>query len=163
MWPVNKRDFMSISIQHKNYPLELLQVREQLLSHFRPLFNHYGVTEQQWRILRVLDQRDGIEPKALCLVCQILSPSMVGILRRMEELDLVRRQPLETDKRRMKIYLGDHGQKLMAKLGPLIDKQYEYLEEAYGMETFEALGKALDMLADVKHVTVQRVEIPEDE
>lgn len=152
---------MSLSIQHKNFPLELLQVREQLLSHFRPLFNRYGVTEQQWRILRVLDQREGIEPKALCLVCQILSPSMVGILRRMEELDLVRRQPLETDKRRMEIYLGNHGKELMEKLGPLVDQQYEYIEEAYGLSTIEALGKALDLMADVKHVDVKRVQIPD--
>ena len=151
---------MSISIRHKQFPLELLQVRQQLLAHFQPLFNHFGVTEQQWRILRVLSERDGIEPKALCLVCQILSPSMVGILRRMEELSMVRREPLESDKRRMRIYLGEHGHKLLNELGPLVDEQYEYIEEAYGLHTIEALGKALDMLADVKHVDVKRVELP---
>lgn len=32
------------------------------MSRFRPVLNQHGVTEQQWRILRVLLDEDGLEP-----------------------------------------------------------------------------------------------------
>ena len=33
------------------------------MSRFRPVLNQHGVTEQQWRILRVLLDEDGLEPR----------------------------------------------------------------------------------------------------
>ena len=36
--------------------LALLEAREALMTHFRPALNEIGVTEQQWRIIRILAQ-----------------------------------------------------------------------------------------------------------
>ena len=36
-------------------PMLLLRAREATLSHFRPALKDFGLTELQWRVLRVLD------------------------------------------------------------------------------------------------------------
>lgn len=65
------------------------------MSRFRPVLNQYGVTEQQWRILRVLLDEDGLEPRQLCERCLISSPSIAGVLMRMEEAGWIKRERME--------------------------------------------------------------------
>ena len=55
----------STRLHHRNLPLLLLQARERVLSHFRPLLNANGVTEQQWRIVRVLYEVPSLEPREI--------------------------------------------------------------------------------------------------
>ena len=100
---------MARRITHRNLPQLFLKARESLMSHFRPILNHFGVTEQQWRILRVLDEHGQLEPREMCDLCQILSPSMTGVLSRMEELGLVERQRVAADQRRIWVRLAPKG------------------------------------------------------
>ena len=73
------------------------------MSRFRPVLNKHGITEQQWRILRVLLDEDGLEPRQLCERCLISSPSIAGVLMRMEEAGLIKRERMEHDQRRVKV------------------------------------------------------------
>src|SRR6516225_8932574 len=73
----------STRLHHRNLPLLLLQARERVLSHFRPLLNANGVTDQQWRIVRVLYEVPSLEPREIVELCNISSPSMAGVLARM--------------------------------------------------------------------------------
>ncbi|MCC7411651.1 MAG: homoprotocatechuate degradation operon regulator HpaR, partial [Gammaproteobacteria bacterium] len=41
-------------LAHRNLPLLLQQARERVISRFRPLLNARRITEQQWRIVRLL-------------------------------------------------------------------------------------------------------------
>jgi hypothetical protein len=43
---------LQLPIRYPNMPQLLLKARDSLLQHFRPILNHFGVTEQQWRIMR---------------------------------------------------------------------------------------------------------------
>ena len=56
------------------------------MAQFRPILNENGVTEQQWRIVRALLMHGPLEPRQLCTLCQISSPSIVGVLQRMGKL-----------------------------------------------------------------------------
>ena len=71
---------MKHRIAYRNLPQLFLKARDSLMSHFRPILNHFGVTEQQWRILRLLDEHGQLEPRELCDLCQIFSSSMAGVL-----------------------------------------------------------------------------------
>src|SRR5512134_2297423 len=91
---------------HRNLPMLLLRAREGVLAHFRPILKAHGVTEQQWRIVRVLMEEDGpLEPRQLVERCCISSPSLTGILARMAELGLVARERLGHDQRRVLVSL----------------------------------------------------------
>lgn len=92
--------------QNRNIPLLLLRAREAMMVHFRPVLTKHQLTEQQWRILRALQDKKQLEPHELCKECCILSPSMAGILKRMKELDLIIRVPSTADRRRVMISLA---------------------------------------------------------
>ena len=138
----------------------MLKARDSLMSHFRPILNHFGVTEQQWRILRALDEHGELEPRELCDMCQISSPSMAGILSRMEEVELIERDGIPGDQRRVIVHLSRKGTRLLSKIGPLIDKQYAYLEQACGKQIFTDLFAVLDKFIDLKHRPVKQVDLP---
>ncbi|MBS7838431.1 homoprotocatechuate degradation operon regulator HpaR [Wohlfahrtiimonas chitiniclastica] len=104
--------------RNRNIPLLLLQAREAMMAYFRPALSKYQLTEQQWRILRALNEKEELEPHELCQECCILSPSMAGILKRMSELDLIVKVPSTLDKRRV-----------MVRLAPGIDQMVEDILE----------------------------------
>jgi len=131
-------------IRYPNMPQLLLKARDSLLQHFRPILNHFGVTEQQWRILRALNVSPTLEPRELCDLCQISSPSMSGILARMEDTGLIARSKVAGDQRRLQVQLSDAGASLVLQIGNLIDLQYASLEQAYGKQVFEDMRLALE-------------------
>jgi homoprotocatechuate degradation regulator HpaR len=146
-------------INHPNLPQRLLKARDALMAHFRPILNHFGVTEQQWRILRALDQHGALEPRQIGDMCQISSPSMAGVLTRMAEAALVERNRIEHDQRRVMVSLSPQGRALLIKMSPLIDLQYDYIEQACGKQIFADLLLALDTFIERKQLPVRQVEL----
>ncbi|MBQ5946166.1 homoprotocatechuate degradation operon regulator HpaR [Massilia sp. ST3] len=147
-------------ITHRNLPQQLLKARDALMSHFRPVLNHYGVTEQQWRILRALDEHEALEPRELCELCQILSPSMAGMLARMEELGLVERERMAADQRRVTVRLGEKGDRLVDDIAPLIERQYRLMEKAWGKRVVDDLSAALAGFIAAQETGVPQVDLP---
>ena len=79
--------------------LTLLQAREAAMGFFRPSLNQHGLTEQQWRVIRILSQHDELEINRLAELACILKPSMTGVLVRMEAAGMVVRRKAEQDQR----------------------------------------------------------------
>jgi homoprotocatechuate degradation regulator HpaR len=156
----NRRPILARRITHRNLPHQLLKARDALMSHFRPVLNHFGVTEQQWRILRALDERGPLEPRELCELCQILSPSMAGMLARMEEMGLVARRRVAADGRRVMVSLEPKGDRLFDEIAPLIDRQYRLMEKAWGKRVVDDLSNALEGFIAAQETPVQQVELP---
>jgi len=144
----------------RSLPLALLQGREQVLSHFRPILNHFGLTDQQWRILRGLSQQGPMEQRLLCEHCQILGPSLAGILVRMEDLGLISRQRMRSDQRRVLISLTDQAQDLLDQLVPLMNQQYHNLEQAWGRDLLRQAYALADSLLACQTIPVDSVDLP---
>lgn len=146
-------------VAYRNLPQLFLQAREQLMVHFRPVFQHYGLTEQQWRVLRALDEQGELEPWELCEACHFHSSSMAGILARMTEMKLILRRPVPEDQRRLRIALSARGDRLVRDMAPLIDRQYRYLEQALG-ERIDLVFNALEGFIAADTGAVKKVELP---
>ena len=136
----------STRLHHRNLPLLLLQARERVLSHFRPILNANGVTEQQWRIVRALYEVPALEPREIVELCRISSPSMAGVLSRMEELGLVVRRRLPHDQRRVRVSLTARARAMAARMAPQIDATYRRIEQTIGAEFHERFELMLDQL-----------------
>jgi homoprotocatechuate degradation regulator HpaR len=136
----------STRLQHRNLPLLLLQARERVLSHFRPMLNANGVTEQQWRIVRALYEQSSLEPREIVELCRISSPSMAGVLARMEQLGLVARRRLRQDQRRVQVSLTPRARTMAARMAPQIDATYRRIEQNIGAEFGAHFQQALDQL-----------------
>jgi len=134
---------------HRNLPLLLLQVRELLLDRFRPILHAHGLTEQQWRVVRALVEHGPLEPRQIGRVCRISSPSLAGVLARMEELGLVRRERLATDQRRVMVTPTGKSRTLAASMAPQIDAVYVALESQLGVELLARLQATADELVAV--------------
>ena len=152
---------MKPGIRHRNLPLLLAQAREVVISNFRPILNHLGVTEQQWRIIRVLSEHGQLEPWQLAEQCQILKPSLTGVLSRMADMDLVQRQRHDTDQRRQVVTLTERARDLVSQAAPLVEKQYKALEAALGKDLIDDLYRVLDRLLAMQEVDVPRIKLPE--
>ena len=149
----------ALPLTHRNLPLLLLEAREEILAHFRFILNRFGVTEQQWRILRVLHERGELEPWQIADACRISSPSLTGMLTRMDATGMVRRRRSSTDQRRQVVSLTPSSRRQVAAMVPLVERQYRYLEDAIGVGTIEALYAVLDdALLRLRHATVASAE-----
>lgn len=134
----------SPDLVHRNLPLLFLQARESVFARFRPILNSAGVTEQQWRVMRALLERGPLEPRQIGEICRLSSPSLAGMLSRMDDLGLVLRERLDHDQRRVRVSVTAKGWALAAKLAPRIEATYRELEEQIGTEFIERLYLTLD-------------------
>src|SRR5208282_1954329 len=108
----------------------------------------HGITEQQWRIVRVLLDAETLEPREIGELCRLSSPSLAGVLARMEEIGLVNRQRLPEDQRRVRVSLTPRSRALAARMAPQIEAVYARVEHLLGKEFCEQLYGALDDLID---------------
>ncbi|MBI2769774.1 MAG: homoprotocatechuate degradation operon regulator HpaR [Burkholderiales bacterium] len=131
---------------HRNLALLLLQAREAIFGRFRALLNAEGVTEQQWRVVRALLERGPLEPRQIEDVCCLSSPSLAGILARMDDLGLVLRERHENDQRRVRVSVTARGRELAAKLAPQIEGTYREIEKQAGADFIKDLYATLDEL-----------------
>jgi homoprotocatechuate degradation regulator HpaR len=133
-------------LRHRNLPLLLLQARERVISQFRPLLNAHDITEQQWRIVRVLLDTPSLEPRQIGEICGISSPSLAGVLARMERLGLVARRRVPHDQRRVHVSLTARARALAERMAPQIEATYGRIEALIGREFHARFEQMLDRL-----------------
>ena len=96
---------MASTFKHRNLPHLLLRARETFMARFRPILREHGITEQQWRVLRTLNDTGDMEPNQLADACLILSPSLTRMLAAMEQSEMIVRTRSSVDQRRQVISL----------------------------------------------------------
>ncbi|PHM36779.1 transcriptional regulator SlyA [Xenorhabdus mauleonii] len=129
---------------HESLTIALLQARETAMGFFRPILKSYNLTEQQWRIIRVLASSRSIDFHDLaCLTC-ILRPSLTGILTRMERDGLIFRLKPMNDQRKLYVSLTPTGQELYEQAKGEVEEGYRAIEEAFSPEKLDQLLKLLD-------------------
>jgi homoprotocatechuate degradation regulator HpaR len=97
--------------------MELLRAREAAMSRFRPVLREHGLTEQQWRVVRVLAEHDGIDASEVAARSFLLAPSLTRILQFLEKEGLVRRRLDSNDQRRSVLTLTKKGRKIFGSVG----------------------------------------------
>jgi len=130
----------------RNLPLLLLQARGGLIARFRPVLKKTGLTEQQFRILRALDVYGTLEPREICAICHISSPSLAGVLARMEALDLVSRERFKDDHRRQHVCLTPRAVTMFNDVSGDLEDVYRQLEIDLSPEFVAEIYTMLDRL-----------------
>jgi homoprotocatechuate degradation regulator HpaR len=151
---------MANKIEYRNLPYLLLMARETVLARFRPVISHFGLTEQQWRILRFLSDSGTTEQRDIASACGMLGPSLTGVLARMEVVGFILRNRQEEDQRRVDVQLSALGEKMVEALKPLILQQYRNLESAIGPEMVAELIDVLDRFLATDQLHIAQVALP---
>ena len=130
--------------------LTLLQAREATMAFFRPLLNEHDLTEQQWRVIRILRQQGELESHQLAHLACILKPSMTGVLTRLERDSIVRRRKSSEDQRRVFIALTEQGQQCFVDMSEDMERNYQRILQQFGEERLQQLLGLLNELKNVK-------------
>ena len=139
-----------MSSPRQSLTLTLLQARETAMRFFRPSLNQHGLTEQQWRVIRILRQQGELEIYRLAEQACILKPSMTGVLVRMEAAGLVKRRRAETDQRRVLVELAEKGQERFDSMSQCMEANYQRLQGQFGEEKLQQLLGLLDELKQIR-------------
>ena len=137
---------MSTAFAHRNLPRLLLQARESLMAHTRPSLREHGLSDQQWRVLRVLGEHGTVETGRVAREAYILGPSLTGVLARMERDGLVRRARDAADQRRTVVEATPRGLKMVERLSCKVEDHYRWLEQSLRKQKLEQLYGLLDEL-----------------
>lgn len=131
-------------------PIKLLKAREAAMSFFRPILQEAGITEQQWRVIRALNEYDELESKKLAELCCLLSPSLTGIVNRLEQMELIQRRRSSEDQRRVLISLSPKARELFQQLSPRLESRYRQMTEQLADGEIDQLMQLLDKLLRLK-------------
>ncbi len=112
----------------------------------RAILADAGVTEQQWRVLRVLQEKGAQEPTQIADQACLLLPSLTRILRKLEEKDLIARRADTEDRRRQIVEITDKGLQIIADNLTASLQQAEAIRKKMGAERHEML---LDLLGEL--------------
>lgn len=137
---------MSTAFVHRNLPRLLLQARESVMAHFRPNLREHGLTDQQWRVLRVLGEHGVVETGRIGREAYILGPSLTGVLSRMERDGLVQRERDPEDQRRTVVQATARGRRMVTKLAESIEAHYATMESTLGKTQLAQLYQLLDQI-----------------
>jgi homoprotocatechuate degradation regulator HpaR len=135
---------------HRNLPRLLLQARESVMAHTRPSLREHALSDQQWRVLRVLGENGVVETGRVAREAFILGPSLTGVLTRMERDGLIRRARDPEDQRRTVVEATPKGMRLVARLSCTIEAHYEWMEKTLGKQRLGQLYELLDALIDLE-------------
>ena len=130
-------------------PMLLLRARETAMARFRPILNRSGVTEQQWRALRILNDNGALTASGLAEECAILAPSMTRILRKLSESGLITTQRSVDDQRELRVEISAQGRKLVQSIAPDIEAEYTTLREQLHPERLARLQDDLKLLIEL--------------
>jgi homoprotocatechuate degradation regulator HpaR len=141
---------MSSPFVHRNLPRLLLQAREAVMTHTRPSLREHGLSDQQWRVLRVLGEHGTVETGRVAREAYILGPSLTGVLARMERDGLIQRERDPADQRRTVVEATPKGLKMVDRLSTTIETHYRWLEQSLGKQKLGQLYRLLDQLIELE-------------
>lgn len=130
----------------RSLPIALMHAREVVMEPIREMLVASGLTEQQWRVLRVLEEAGPLDATTLARRTALLQPSLTRIMRGMSAKGLVTQTQVAQDRRRQEVAITDAGAALIADNAERAAEIAESWRAHLGSDRLEVL---LDLLADL--------------
>jgi homoprotocatechuate degradation regulator HpaR len=128
----------------RSLPIALIRAREGVMSPIRDMLSETGITEQQWRVLRVLAEYGALDSTTLADRASLLFPSLTRITTTMSKKGLITQTRDKVDRRRQMIEIADAGQKIIDECAGEAAQIVGDFKRRLGDENYE---KLLDLLA----------------
>ena len=116
----------------------------------REMLQQSGISEQQWRILRVVDEAGEIEQTAIAHAACLQLPSLTRILRSMESDGLVARKTDAADRRRTLVSITAAGTAVIIKHRERNADIFSTIEAEFGRQKLDLLLDLLDELQQIR-------------
>ena len=132
----------------ESLPLALMRAREATMQHFRPHLRSLEVTEQQWRVLRVLYSAGSLDVTNVARRALLLAPSLTRILRELERKRLIQRRRGAGDRRRQVVMLTERGVRMLATGSGGTEAGYRKIAKLFGERRLQSLFQQLAALEE---------------
>ena len=131
----------------QSLPIALLRAREAVMAYFRPHLRKGGITEQQWRVIRVLYLDGETDATSLARRSYLLAPSLSRILKDLEAAGYVRRRPGSDDSRQSLLSLSPRGSATVTRAAPFLDGIHREIARRFGRQR---IGELLALLTELE-------------
>lgn len=121
-------------------PMLLLRLRETVLLPLRPVIRRFDLTEQQARVLLVLEEAGPLEMAVLAKACCMLPPSLSRIVPKMRGRGLLDRDKPNADYRRVVVTLSPAGRDVAHDLRDALRAAFGELRQRIGLDGGETLA-----------------------
>ena len=128
----------------RSLPIALIRAREGVMAPIRDMLAETGITEQQWRVLRVLSEFGTLDTKTLADRASLLFPSLTRIATTLRKKGLITQTRDDKDRRRQFIAITPAGQKIIDDNAEQSARIVDGFRKALGQNDYESL---LDLLA----------------
>jgi homoprotocatechuate degradation regulator HpaR len=132
----------------RSLPMALLRARESVMEYFRPMLGRHDVTEQQWRVIRVVAEANTLDATEVAKRASILAPSLTRIIRSLETRKFIKRRKDASDGRRVILEITPLGLSFIESAIPESTTIHQAIEARFGHEKLNVL---LDLLAEVEN------------
>jgi len=130
----------------RSLPLMMLRARDVVMARFRPFLIQHDLSEQQWRVLRVLGEVDQMDSREVAERACLMAPSLTRIVRALETRRLIVKRRHPDDARRIFLSITPAGIDLIRLLSREGRASFDEFRLKFGEERLELL---LDMLSDI--------------
>ena len=134
----------------KSLPISLLRTRELIMESVRPMLARHKVTEQQWRVLRVIAEEQQTDATTIADRACLLAPSVTRILRALHARQFIASSKDGEDARRTRLFLTPAGKEFIETIIPESLELFAQLRAIVGEQRWEQLVQLLvDIRADI--------------
>ena len=130
----------------KSLPIALLRAREAVMAQFRPMLASHDLNEQQWRVLRVLEEQGELDATQLAAHAFILAPSLTRMIKSLQSRKMIARVKDRGDARRSLLRLTQTGLDKIEEVSVHSAEVYSLIDATYGVEKVKKLLLMLDEL-----------------
>ena len=134
----------------ESLPMLLYGALDAVMPRFRRIFKDFGLTEQQWRVLRVLWENDRISFGDLAELTRIPRPSLVGVVDRVIAMGLAGKRRSDTDRRVVYVAATGKGHELERHVMPRVQATYAELRQAVDPETWAQVIDGLKRIGEIE-------------
>lgn len=128
----------------RSLPIALIRAREKVMAPIRDMLSETGITEQQWRVLRILSEVEALDATELAERASLHQPSLTRILKTLTERGFLQRTQDKKDRRRQVVVLTGAGQQVIENNLAEATQIADALRAHLGHAAFDQL---LDLLA----------------
>lgn len=141
-----REDLVPLQTTRRSLPMSLLRAREAVMANFRPMLARHDVTEQQWRVIRVLGEESPLDASEVAARASILAPSLTRIIKALEDRKFIIRGKFEDDARRVLLAIAPAGMALIDQVQPERTAIYDAIEARIGRERIDDLLDLLELI-----------------
>ncbi len=130
-------------------PMRIHRARERLISPIRAFAARSQLTEQQWRILTVLEEQGPMDATRLSEQCGLLLPSQTRIIQTLMEKGLVSRSRDLRDRRRQTLSITEQGRDIVLEHADDLAQLSARIEARLGRKRLATL---MELLEELEHI-----------